>query len=176
MDLELPLTLIFMLCLTGTNCYHYSTFNFIYTIMVFTFKYYKLYPIAMTNTLATVFTWYSVLIYDNTFAIRMIQKNNWTLIQFITGDVLLHLLPCLIVFYEFLYNRSYIHYHNTELVQNCGLYSMFLNLSWAIVTQGGFTLNTAYVPLPIYAWNFMWIINILAHIGSMLLINYPLSC
>jgi hypothetical protein len=130
----------------------------------------------MTNTLATVFTWYSVLIYDNTFAIRMIEKNNWTLIQFITGDVLLHLLPCLIVLYEFLYNeflynRSYINYH-TELVQNCGLYSMFLNVSWAIVTQGGFTLDAAYVPLPMHAWNFMWIINILAHIGSMLLVNF----
>jgi hypothetical protein len=160
-------------------------------------------------------TWYFVLLYDKSFAARMMERNNWTMTQFLTGDFVLHLLPFLAILhsisdaksmnhlrmyvgtltdlehgtsecpgYSFLnrvqpmtqtVSRISLKSHDLELIHHCGLYSLFLNLSWALVTQGTFTLDRAYVPLSKTSWNILWAFNAFTHIMSGFLVNHLLT-
>lgn len=182
MQIEFALSIIFMLALTLSNQFHYSTFMCLYTFIVIYTQSYKLYPIAISNTIAVSLTWYFVLIYDKSFAYRMIEKNKWTSTQFLIGDMVLHLMPFIKVLF-ILFDRKTMHnlrkftgtMNDLELIHHCGFYSLFMNLVWAIVTQRRMNLDIIYVQFPAQTWNIIWTVNAITHVSSTFLVNYVIS-
>lgn len=152
---------------------HYSTISFFLLFYIKFLKQYNLYPFIICNTIGTVLTWYSAVVLDRSIPIRMMQKHNWSCLKFISGDILLHLVP-LITTIRMLYKKEYTNTKNNnyEIVKHCGFYSLFLNMLWSLIYQQGFELNDRYVPLPTHKWNIVWSCSVMSHLLPMFLMNY----
>jgi hypothetical protein len=102
----------------------------------------------------------------------MLIKNNWSLSQFILGDLILHYLPVIYSIFV-MSNKNIVFVDNTrDVYQYAGIYGMLLHLVWIILSQNGFYLGNAYVDLPHSTMRYLWTINIFSQIFTMYMLNY----
>ena len=171
-------SIAFMIAITSIKNIQYDTFNFIYLLFVFMFKESRLYGIVACNTIAITTTWYLALCYDNSIIYRIMKKYDLSLLLFLLGDAVFHVGPLgFILLQLFSTNTFYkeikdvlLYDPNNQLIIHSGLYSVFLNLLWSLLSQNGFELNSSY-----YMWNLFWIINISTHVTIMCWINHVLN-
>ena len=159
-------------------CATYSLANFLLISYIFLTDKTFLYPVAITNTCAIVFTWYfAILFIDNSIPVRMIEKYKWSLFQYFIGEFIFHIIPyyVCVMFWRVLSNSAILQVAQTDfekaLIKHSGLYSMMLNLFWTIIMENTFELNDTYVFLYYKDWNWIWFVNLLSHMVPMFILN-----
>jgi len=147
---------------------HYSTINVVMIIFAMIFdteisRYIRSYLIC--NTFGTVCTWYSAVVIDPTIPTRMMQKHGWNIIQFILGDIGLHIAPLMWATYHI--RREHLSPAH-ELSRHCGLYSLFTNILWCLCSHHSFDPQHSYIHQPYQVWNDLWALCVCFHLVPML--------
>ena len=160
------------LCLTKIlNIYCYSNFNFIWILYLHFTKDKNLIPFVACNHLATFNSWYSSWILDGTIPLRLIVKNNWYVLQFVLGDLVLHILPT--IYLLDLLNTTTLEFdRNISHVRYCGLYSLFVHMIWGLSLSDPFNVSSLYLELGMVIENTIWTILTLSHTLGMCFFCY----
>lgn len=172
------LTVMLLWVCTKSKEHHYSTFSFLYTILVRALRQYDLYPLMICNNIGLCATWYyAILFLDRTIPTRMMQKYDCSLWLYLLGEFVIHLIPVGLAFHTLWNFEEIRHYLNSsaEIVQLCGFYSMMVNHMWPMCIQDGYQLNQAYVNLSAQSWCYIWTVNVVSHILSMHWFRYMLQ-
>lgn len=166
MCLEVLPIYVGMLVISMSNIGHYSWCNFLFLCLVNAFKLNIYYPFLICNSFSVATTWYFANIVDNTLAYRMIQRNNWWILQYLLGDFMLHFIPLLwsLCTMRMMYQRTLDIPVGRTIVQHSGLYSLFMNHLWVLATTHGFQPEAIYVEQPPRIWNMIWIYNAISHL------------
>ena len=160
----------FLSALYILRIYCYSNFNLLWILYVYFTQKKYLIPFITCNHIATIALWYSSWLMDNTIPYRMISKYNWSMYQFIFGDIVIHVLPTFYVLYQAFVNWNMIMSSSpteTSIIRYCGLYSLFVHLLWGLSLQPSFDVTQLYIELDFWLCNKLWFILILSHICMM---------
>ena len=167
---------VFALMLLLSLFGHYSTFSFVFALLVYVTRSYVYYPFVISNSISIICTWYTTMAFlDKTLMQRMITKNNWSLSKYIVGDFVLHVVPAYISLKSLFDNNLYenlVIYQNVDIVRLSGFYSCMSNMLWALTSQGTFQVNNAYVQQSSMIWMYIWMVSTIYHIIPMLVFNY----
>lgn len=159
-----------MIMFTYSKHIHYSTFGFVFLF----FTKYLQNPIwhylAMNNTIGFSLTWYWAVLLDRSIPRRMMTRYNWTLIEYVFGDFILHTAPMIYSLYCFReYTIWYPFLTQNKLYKHSGLYTAFMNLVWCFVNYNGFEAVQGYVETSSETLNYIWVGNTMFHFIPMLL-------
>lgn len=127
---------------------------------------YQILPVFALTTCAMTLTFiiFGNLV-DNTFYERMIQKNEWTHLQFSLGDLCYHTIPSCVLFISVIrYSSDWsdIFIRNPFFVQE----AILVNMVWgAINGNGSFDLSGVYVHCSPEVWAVAWSINTVLYCG-----------
>lgn len=150
---------------------HYSTFSFILACTTLASKNYIYYPFMITNSFGVLGTWYSACFYwDRTLIKRMMDRFNWSPTKYVFGDFVLHVIPfatCMYLLFDESTYKNVAPFSNEAIVRHCGLFSIFVNMTWALISQMSFDLKEAYVPQAYNTWNSIWFCAFLSHMIPM---------
>ena len=112
-----------------------------------------LWKISCCNTFGSTMSFSCVPFFDSLAYKKQRKKNNFSLVLFYTGHIVLHVLPCMFIYYN--------------LPENMNLYTCVsafgLKLLWAYFTCGSIYLDSVYVPLEKSVWEKVWLVSFVSH-------------
>jgi hypothetical protein len=164
-------SLIFLSLTKICNIYCYSNFNLLWIVYLHLSKDKNLIPFVVSNHVATINSWYSSWIMDSTIPLRLIIKYNWYSLQFVIGDLLLHILPTIYLM-DLLSNTHLEFDKSISHVRYSGLYSLLIHLFWGLSLADPFNISGLYLELTPIITNTIWLILTSSHILSMCFFCY----
>lgn len=165
------LELVILMCaMKMTPAVSYTAFNIAAIIYAIMRKHKALYPILFSNTLALHASFYIMQLFiDQSFFIRMMDVFKCSRWQFVAADLLIHALPsALFVASVATYRNSWrkLAHEYPHTMQFAGLYSLFMNLTWAIVNvPSHFDISNVYVAMNPAQWCLAWHACAVGHLG-----------
>lgn len=156
-----------MLLMRVTGSYCYSNLNLFLITYVALFQRLHLVPIVVCNHFATISLWYGSWLLDPSIPTRMIQKFNWSVAQFVFGDLIMHSLPTILVVRWVKFYRIPIDLYQLNLFKNCGLYSAMIHLLWGYTLSPSFDISDMYIPLSRALCNSLWVVLLISHMLTM---------
>lgn len=166
----LDLLLIMILQRTFTPLTSYTSFNLVAIAYSILRKRQELLPILCTNTLALQLTFYGMRLFvEPKFFELLRERFKCRPYQFIIGDVLAHFVPSAMFIYSLVAYKSQWRSMAVQFQQSVlfsGFYSLFLNLSWAVLNHvAQFDVSHVYAPVSIYKWYLAWNVCVSSHVG-----------
>lgn len=159
-----------MVGLKLTPATSYTAFNLCAIAIVYWRRHRSLYPVLFANSLALHASFYCMqLLIDRSFFGRMMRVYNCTQFEFIIGDIVVHWLPSILFLLSLFVRKDAwieICHEYPRSVHFAGLYSLLLNLGWAMLNAPNyFDISNVYVPLCTEKWNSAWHLCALSHLG-----------
>lgn len=154
----------------------YTAFNFMMLIIATLLRKREWWPVIFSNTLSlNVLFYISGTLIDTTFFQRMREFHDVSMSTFIVGDIAFHLLPSTYLIWSVVQQKQkWIEIYKTfPELQYSGLYSLFINLMWALLYD--FDLNKVYVPQHVHIWYISWMIVAMSHLSIGYMLHHVVS-
>ena len=120
-----------------------------------------LWKISCCNIFGTTISFSCVPFFDSYAYERQRKKRNFTVFTFYMGHFVLHVLPCMFVYYNLPFNIY---------ISTC-IMAFGLKILWAICSCGNIYLNDIYVTMENNVWEKVWMISLISHFLTLFLIK-----
>jgi hypothetical protein len=140
--------------------YHfYTKVNLLFGLFLMLTKNRILHTMFFTNSMAIFTSYHSAIIVHKGFPVDFMVKHNQSWLRWLTNDIVGHVVP---LFYTYM-KKDLLDRQRGVL---CGLSSALVHCTWTQVIHGGWSMDNAYLQLPLDKWKKLWMVAVATHVLS----------